>query len=200
MSEVTFTDAALDDLRHLGPAAVPKVLKKVLLLLDDPEAGHPLGGELTGYRKLVVGKNTWRIVYRITAEKMVEICEIWAVGARADAEIYAEATARVRAAAGARPELVPLADVIERLGRIAGDIRVATTATAEPVPDWLADRLVHTVGVPRAQVAGMTLEQAVDIWAAFTSGTTPAKFAERTGGSLPATTASPMVREDRDRR
>ncbi|WP_433682682.1 hypothetical protein [Nocardia sp. CA-119907] len=30
------TDAAIDDLRKLGPDAVPKVLKKVLLLLDSP--------------------------------------------------------------------------------------------------------------------------------------------------------------------
>ena len=170
MADVAFTDAALDDLRRIGPAAVPKVLKKVLLLLDDPEAGHCLGGELTGYRKLVVGRNTWRIVYRVAADKTVEICEVWAVGARADAEIYAEAAARVRAVVDNKPELVPLADVIERLGRLAGVINVAKHAHTEPVPEWLADRLIHTVRVPREQVAALTLEQAVDLWAAYKSG------------------------------
>src|ERR1700680_879533 len=102
MTEITFTDAAIDDLRKIGPSAVPKVLKKVLLLLDTPRAGYPLGRELTGFRKLVVGRNTWRIVYRLVDDKTIEICEIWAVGARADAEAYAEATARVQGAAGQR--------------------------------------------------------------------------------------------------
>jgi hypothetical protein len=60
MTEITFTDAAIDDLRKIGPSAVPKVLKKVLLLLDSPSAGYPQGGELTGFRKLVLGPNTGR--------------------------------------------------------------------------------------------------------------------------------------------
>jgi mRNA interferase RelE/StbE len=34
MPEITFTDDAIDDLRKIGPSAVPKVLKKVLSLLD----------------------------------------------------------------------------------------------------------------------------------------------------------------------
>jgi mRNA-degrading endonuclease RelE of RelBE toxin-antitoxin system len=68
-----FTDTALDDLRRLGPDAVPQVLKKVLLLEGNREAGYPLGGELTGFRKLVVGRNTWRVVYRVTDEKHVEM-------------------------------------------------------------------------------------------------------------------------------
>jgi mRNA interferase RelE/StbE len=82
MTEVTFTDAAIDDLRRIGPDAVPKVLKKVLILLDSPDAGYPLGGELAGFRKLVVGRNTWRIVYLVVDEKQIEICEVWAVSAR----------------------------------------------------------------------------------------------------------------------
>ncbi len=48
MTEITFTDAAIDDLRKIGPDAVPKVLKKVLLLLDSPTAGYPLGGVKSG--------------------------------------------------------------------------------------------------------------------------------------------------------
>jgi len=140
MAEVTFTDAAIDDLRRIGPDAVPKVLKKVLILLDSPDAGYPLGGELTGFRKLVVGRNTWRIVYRVVDEKQIEICEVWAVGARADAEVYAEATARVQAA-----------------------------PSREPVPDWLAQRLIHTVGMAPQHVAALSLEEAVDRWGEFTS-------------------------------
>lgn len=169
MAEVVFTDAALDDLRRIGPDAVPKVLKKILVLLEAPEAGYPLGGELTGYRKVVVGRNTWRIVYRITGSKAVEICEIWAVGTRADAEVYAEAIARVKAQGAQRPQFHQIAAVIERLGRLTGNITVAAPAFAEPVPDWLAQRLVHTAGMAREAVAALSLQEAVDLWTDYMS-------------------------------
>ncbi|MGP4113434.1 hypothetical protein ACTWP5_21290 [Streptomyces sp. 4N509B] len=57
--------------------------------------------------------------------------------------------------------------MFERLGRLAAGIRVASTPPAEPVPDWLADRLIRTGGMSRAEVAALTLEEAVDRWAAF---------------------------------
>lgn len=173
MAEITFTPAAIDDLRRIGPEAVPKVLKKVLLLEEDPAAGYPLGGELVGYRKLIVGRNTWRIVYRITDDKSVEICEVWAVGERADAEVYAEATVRIKEAGAGRPEFVQLAAVIERLGRLAGGIVVTRQVARQPVPDWLANRLIHTAGMAREAVAALDLEQAVDLWAEFTAKPQP---------------------------
>ncbi len=171
MSEVVFTDAAIEDLRRLGPEIVPRVLKKVLILLDNPAAGEPLGGVLTGFRKLVVGRNHWRIVYRVTDQGTVEVCEVWCVGARSDAEVYAEASSR--AAAGRGPEMQRLTDVIERLGKLAGGVSVPHTPTREPVPDWLAQRLVRTVGVPPERVAALDLEQAVDLWTAHISGDGP---------------------------
>lgn len=167
MTEITFTDAAIDDLRRIGPDAVPKVLKKVLLLLDSPLAGYPLGGELTGFRKLVVGPNTWRIVYRVIDAKAIEICEIWAVGERADDEVYAEAASRVRAAADQGPEFRKLADVVEQLGRLARNVAVPKAPVREPIPDWLANRLIHTVGMAPHEVAALSLEEAVDRWTEF---------------------------------
>jgi mRNA interferase RelE/StbE len=169
MTDITFTDSAVDDLRRIGPDAVPKVLKKVLILLDSPSAGYPLGGELTGFRKLIVGRNTWRIVYRVVDEKQIEICEVWAVGARADAEVYAEASARIQAAAGHRPEFLKLADVIERLGRLSGGVKAPAAAVREPVPRWLAERLIQTVGMEPHDVAALSLEEAVDRWGEFMS-------------------------------
>jgi mRNA interferase RelE/StbE len=169
VSDVVFTAPAVDDLRRIGPDAAPKVLRKILLLLENPEAGYPLGGELTGFRKLVVGRNTWRVVYRITDDKSIEICEVWAVGERADGEVYAEATARVRAAGKGRPEVVQLGHIIERLGALADHIRVEQPPPREPVPDWLADRLIYTVGMSREDVAALDLQQAVDLWADFRS-------------------------------
>lgn len=169
MAEITFTDAAIDDLRRIGPDAVPKVLKKVLMLAENAEAGYPLGGVLTGFRKLVVGRNTWRVIYRITDDKEIEICEIWAVGERADAEIYREAATRLGSATGARPELVPLVKVVEQLGRLAGEVIVPQTPPREPVPAWLAERLIYTAGLPPEQVAALDLQQAVDLWTTYMS-------------------------------
>ncbi len=169
MPDVSFTDDAIDDLRRLGPDVVPKILKKVLLLVDNAKAGYPLGGELTGFRKLVVGRNTWRIVYRVTEELAVEISEVWAVGARADAEVYAEAVARVRHAGGQDPGLVKLSAVLDQLGRLAGGVTVARPIPREPVPDWLAQRLIHSAGMTREAAAALSLEEAVDRWADFTS-------------------------------
>ena len=173
MPEIHFTDAALDDLRRLGPDAVPRVLRKVLLLEQNPEAGAPLGGSLTGFRKLVVGRNTSRVVYRV-AGPAVEICEIWAVGHRRDAEVYTEALARVREAARHRPDLVVLADVVRRLGRMSGRVgpEPAEPPAPEPapVPDWLAERLIRTVGLRRERVAALDLQRAVDLWVDHVAG------------------------------
>lgn len=165
MAQITFTDAAIDDLRRIGPDAVPQVLKKLLLLERDSEAGYPLGGELTGFRKLVVGRNTWRIVYRVTDDKQIEICQVWAVGSRADAQVYAEAAQRVRDASDASPVTRRLTIVLEYLGKPPGASQPAVEEPREPVPDWLADRLVHTVGMSREEVAALDLEKAVDLWA-----------------------------------
>lgn len=172
MAEIYFTDEALDDLRRIGPSAVPRILKKLLLLETDVKAGYPLGDELTGFRKLVVGRNTWRIVYRVQ-ESVIEICEVWAVGERADDEVYNVAVARVRAAATTMPRLLGLADVMERLGKLAAGIEVASNPPQQPVPDWLAERLIYTVGLPREVVAAMDLQQAVDKWGEYTSGIRP---------------------------
>jgi mRNA interferase RelE/StbE len=161
VAEVAFLDAALDDLRRLGPDAAVKVLRKILVLVEEPRAGQPLGGELTGFRKLVVGRNTWRVVYRVVGDAVV-VCEIWAVGRRADGEVYAEATARAREAAAGRPEISALPDVVAALGRRVEPPPVPPRR--EPVPDWLARRLIHTAGFRPEQVVGLDAQQALDAW------------------------------------
>jgi mRNA interferase RelE/StbE len=100
-----------------------------------------------------------------SCEKHIEICEVWAVGARADAE----ATARVRVASGKRLEIRKLADVIERLGKLSGGVTVAAVSAREPVPDWLAARLVNAVGMAPQDVAALSLEEAVDRWGEYMS-------------------------------
>lgn len=168
MAAIFFTDDALEDLRRLGPSIAPRILKKILLLEQSAHAGLPLADELTGFRKLVVGDNTWRVIYRVDSSGDVEVCEIWAAGKRSDAEVYQEASARVAQAGRQRPGLRPLAEVIEKLGRLAGDVQATATAPrAEPVPDWLADRLVHTAGYSRAAVAAMDGPEAMERWEQF---------------------------------
>ncbi len=168
VAAIVFTDAAIDDLRRLGPSVAPRVLKKILLLEQNADAGDPLAKDLATYRKLVVGDNTWRVVYRIDDSGAAVICEIWAAGARTDADVYAEASARVSAAKTTRPGLVGLAEVVERLGALSGDAPIVAATTApNAVPNWLAERLVVTARIDQAVVAAMTEEEAVDAWTEF---------------------------------
>lgn len=172
-ARIVFIDAALDDLRRVGPSVAPRILKKIQPLETDPEVGDPLGGDLTGYRKLVVGNRQWRVVYRVDDQGAIIICEIWAAGARSDYKVYSEAIARVAAAADARPELVTLRDTIERLGRAASAIEGTEASIAEPVPDWLADRLIYTVGMTRATIAGLDAKTAFELWEGYRTSPPP---------------------------
>jgi mRNA interferase RelE/StbE len=169
--EVWLTDPAVDDLRRLDGAALVWALKKMLLLESNPHAGEPLLGNLVGYRKLVVGDRDWRIVWRTTTDDrggvVIEIAEVWAVGARADSEVYAEMTSRV-AAMVAQPAKRPLASVIEALGKAAKGVTARPPYEPPPTPEpWLVDLLVRTVGLDRATVEAMTVEEAMDAWADY---------------------------------
>lgn len=174
-----FTDAALADLQRLARKGDPQVvrwaLKKCLLLERNPEAGEELRGGLIGYRKVTVDDRDWRIVWRVTHDDtgrpMVDVAEVWAVGARSDSEVYAEMESRV-ATLSATPATVPLAEAIARLGKIGTDI---ASRSEEPksgsrpgVPDWLVQVLTTVVTMPRAEVDRLSEEQALEIWHAYT--------------------------------
>jgi mRNA interferase RelE/StbE len=172
--EVRLTDPAFGDLERLArldPQIVRWALKKMLLIERDPFAGDPLRGKLTGWRKLVVGDRDWRVVWRVVAEDTdtitVDVGEVWAAGARSDDEVYDEMNERVTRMKES-PATVALAEVIERLGKIAAGLATTTSEpTAEPVPDWLKARLRDQVGLDAAQIDELDLEQAVDAWAAW---------------------------------
>lgn len=170
---VRLTEPAVEDLARLvrqDPQVARQTLKKMILLERDPQAGGPLLGTLIGFRKLTVGDRHWRIVWRVSTDEsgreVVEIAEVWAAGARSDGEVYAEMNARVEQLPDT-PRTQALADVIHMLGRAAGDVTAARQPVAEPVPEWLIDRLVHTAEMSREQVAEMTPEQAMKAWEAF---------------------------------
>lgn len=59
-----------------------------------------------------------------------------------------------------QPTTVALADAVAQIGRLAAGMTPASPPVIEPVPGWLADRLVHTAGMNPAEVASLSLEQA----------------------------------------
>jgi mRNA interferase RelE/StbE len=143
----------------------------MLFLARNPYAGVPLGDQLVGFRKIVVGNRDWRIVWRVevldNGDTLIDIAEVWAVGARSDDEVYDEMVRRVKSLDMAQPESASLAEVVKALvgARQAPDI----TKRAEPVPAWLRERLVKTAKIDSSIVARMTLQQAVDSWTDFIS-------------------------------
>ncbi len=169
--EVWLTEAAVEDLHRLDGAPLVWALKKMLLLETDPHAGQPLLGTLIGYRKLTVGNRDWRLIWRVTTDErgttIVDIAEVWAVGARSHAAVYAEMTARV-ATLPDNPTRRSLHSVITELGRRARHVRARPPVEPPPrVEPWLAHRLIHTAGIDPQVVALMTSEEAVDAWTAY---------------------------------
>lgn len=170
-AEVWLTDPAVDDLRRLDGAALVWALKKMLLLERNPQAGEPLLGALTGYRKLVVGNRDWRLIWRTTRDArgalVVEIAEVWAVGARSDAAVYEEMAQRVAKLQDTAVRR-SLAEVVDQLGKRAKGLEPKPVAVAPSRPEpWLVDRLVHTAGLDRNTVEAMSSEAAVDAWTAY---------------------------------
>lgn len=99
MAKVQLTDEAREDVRDLDGAARKLVLRAMKKLETEPEKrGEPLGnnaggGNLTGFRKLVVGDRTYRIIYSIERDVVVVI---WVIGARADSACYELAVSRLK--------------------------------------------------------------------------------------------------------
>jgi mRNA interferase RelE/StbE len=173
---VRLTEPAFDDLRALlrkDPQIVRWALKKMLHLESDPEAGQPLHGVLTGWRKLVVGDRDWRVIWRVTHDQsnsvIVDVAEVWAVGARADSEVYAEMAERA-ARMPTEPRTLALTDVMSRLGKASrGLVARAEPNPPGPLPDWLVLRLTDQAGMQMSAVADLTLEEGLDAWTSWVS-------------------------------
>ncbi len=119
MNNVYLTAAAFDDLQliHRKDQRISRlVLKKIIQISRRPRMGEALHGELVGFRKAVVGDNHWRIVWRVTTDSLgheiVEIAEIWAIGARSNAQVYQEMRKRLASVAD-NPDLLPLSQLVE---------------------------------------------------------------------------------------
>lgn len=163
--------------RKGDPQVVRWALKKCLLLEKDPEAGVELRGALIGYRKIVVGNRDWRMVWRVTHDDsgkvIVDVAEVWAVGARSDSEVYDEVTQRVADLRG-QSHTVPLADALAALGRLTHGLEATPEPSGDDVQDlpaWLTDVLTKVVGMPADEVALLSETQARAAWDAYTTGT-----------------------------
>lgn len=97
--KVELTEEARDDFFDLEGSERQIVGKALTKLKTDPHLrGQPLGsrsgGDLTTFRKLVVGNRDYRIVYRIDPDGTVVV--VWVIGKRADDEAYELAMSRLR--------------------------------------------------------------------------------------------------------
>lgn len=106
MARVELTDDAREDLRDLDGSARKTVLKAIKKLEREPLRGQPMGsrqsGNLTGFRKLVVGRNTYRIIYWVQENAEpddAEIIVVWVIAERADNQAYDLALGRLKAMA-----------------------------------------------------------------------------------------------------
>lgn len=163
---VRFVEPAVDDLFRLekqDPQLVREALKKCLLLERSATAGEPLLGVLIGLRKLTLGDRHRRLVWRVRVEQgdtIVEIAEVFAVGWREDSAVYAEVERRLKQL-GDDPRAIPLAEVIEMLGKHAAGIEGPIEPTAaELVPDWIRNGLLNSGATP-GDIAAMNPDEAL---------------------------------------
>lgn len=115
-ARVKLLPEAVDDLKALDGSARRIVLAGIAKLRTDPERrGAPLGsrasGNLTNFRKLVVGDRVYRIVYRVHGDGTVVV--VWVIGNRSDNEVYDEARARLASYAGDKDKKAVLRQLLE---------------------------------------------------------------------------------------
>lgn len=114
---VELIDEAVRDLEGYAESGnLPLFLKKLLRLeAIGKDAGQPLGGLLTNWRKIVVGDRDWRIIFTVDPEDAV--ATVWVIGDRADAECYQEAQRKVKDLEGQVPGAETLAAVMFQISQ-----------------------------------------------------------------------------------
>ena len=164
-AEVRLTEPAIRDLETLKKSnrnALRWAMKKLIVLERNPEAGRPLHKELQGWRKLTVGDRDWRIVWSVTFDDegsaIVDIAEVWAIGARSDGEVYEEMSARLTT--------LPESPRTEALWEITARFEATVQETeeeppAKEVPEWLVNDLTTGAGLSLDSVARMTYDDAM---------------------------------------
>lgn len=111
---VVLLEEAVADLERLARSGIHLRFLKPVEIERDDQTGQPLGKGLTGWRKVIVGDRTWRIVF----QSREGVAVVVAIGDRADEAVYREASQRIesvtRAGPGLRTLSEALLDCIER--------------------------------------------------------------------------------------
>lgn len=117
-AEVELLPEAVEDFPGLDGSAKLIVLNALRKLRTSPDQrgqplGSNLGGNLTGFRRAVVGNRTYRIVFRVAPDNTV--CVVTVIAKRADDEVYRIALARLQMHENEeiRKMAVPLAEVLD---------------------------------------------------------------------------------------
>ena len=74
--KVKLLPRAQRELDALPPTIQDQIIAKLDLLRDFPEIGPAMFDAFQGYRALLAAKNTYRIVYRIISDDLVEVAYI----------------------------------------------------------------------------------------------------------------------------
>ncbi len=111
-------DDAIADLKGYAAAGNLSQFFKKFIRLEEvgKDAGLPLGGGLTGWRKIVVGDRNWRILFTMNPEET--IATVWVIGDRDDAECYQVAQHRLQAMNDMQPQAASLAAVLVEIGEM----------------------------------------------------------------------------------
>jgi len=64
------------ELASLSSALQDQIIDKLELLREFPEMGPAMFDAFQGYRSLLAAKNTYRIIYRIVREDLIEVAYI----------------------------------------------------------------------------------------------------------------------------
>lgn len=174
--EMRFTIPAFDDLKRLkktSPEALRWALKKLIQIRRDPGAGRPLHAELQGWRKITVGDRDWRVIWRVyfddSTSVVVDIAEVWAIGARSDGEVYEEMRGRIDSLPS-NPQTVALEEVLKYFEKKNGEEEsVEELAQEEKLPDWLVNDLIELAGMEEDEVQMMSLKEGLEAWGEFRS-------------------------------
>jgi mRNA interferase RelE/StbE len=88
---IEFIPEAETDLEELDKSLRREAAKKIDALCENPFFGKPLGNrlgiDLTGFYKIYFHKKKYRIVYRISGDR-IEVIELFGIGKRDKEEIY----------------------------------------------------------------------------------------------------------------
>lgn len=114
-ARIEFNDEAVEDLeKRVGAGNLHLFLKKLISLEEQGrDAGRPLGRDLTGANKIVVGDRNWRIVF--TIDRSETTATVWVVGDRDDAACFELALRRMKKLARTNQEARSLAAVMFQL-------------------------------------------------------------------------------------